>query len=97
MSVPAAFQLKVITPRRLLCDVAVESASIPTLDGFIGILPGHRPLYAAVGRGRLTYVADGIEEGHGVRGGFVQVLNDEVVVMTEMSEDEPNQSAPGRG
>lgn len=97
MSVPAAFQLKVVTPRRLLCDVAVESASIPTLDGFIGILPGHRSLYTAVGRGRLTYVADGIEEGHWIRGGFVQVLDDEVVVMTEMSEDEPNQSAQGRG
>lgn len=90
MSVPAAFQLKVVTPRRLLCDVAAESASIPTLDGFIGILPGHRPLYSAVGRGKLTYVAEGIEEGLWIRGGFVQVLDDEVVVMTEMSEDEPN-------
>jgi len=94
---PSTFRLKVVTPRRLLCEADAESASIPTLEGYIGILPGHRPLYAAVGKGVLTYRAEGSEERHRIRGGFVQVRPDEVIVMTEVSEDEPEGPIKGQG
>jgi F-type H+-transporting ATPase subunit epsilon len=94
---PSTFRLKVVTPRRLLCEVDAESASIPTLEGYIGILPGHRPLFAAVGKGVLTYRAEGSEDGHRIEGGFVQVRPDEVVVMTEVSEDESEGPIEGQG
>jgi len=96
-STPSTFRLKVVTPRRLLCEVDAESASIPTLEGYIGVLPGHRPLFAAVGKGVLTYCAEGSEEGHRIEGGFVQVRPDEVVVMTEVSGDESEEPIEGRG
>jgi len=94
---PSTFRLKIVTPRRLLCEVDAESASIPTLEGYIGILPGHRPLFAAVGKGVLTYRAEGSEDGHRIEGGFVQVQPDEVVVMTEVSEDESEGPIEGQG
>jgi F-type H+-transporting ATPase subunit epsilon len=94
---PSTFRLKVVTLRRLLCEVDAESASIPTLEGYIGILPGHRPLFAAVGKGVLTYRAEGSEDGHRIEGGFVQVQPDEVVVMTEVSEDESEGPIEGQG
>ena len=94
---PSTFRLKVVTPRRLLCEVDAESASIPTLEGYIGVLPGHRPLFAAVGKGVLTYRAEGSEDGHRIEGGFVQVRPDEVIVMTEVSEDEPEGPFKGQG
>jgi F-type H+-transporting ATPase subunit epsilon len=94
---PPTFRLRVVTPRRLLCEVDAESASIPTLEGYIGILPGHRPLFAAVGKGVLTYRAEGSEDGHRIAGGFVQVRPEEVIVMTEVSEDESEGPIEGQG
>ncbi len=80
--------LKVITPRRLLADADVDSISLPTLEGEIGVLPGHRPLYATLGRGVLSFRANGDAERFAVNGGFAEVRPDEVVVVTEMSENE---------
>ena len=81
-------RLKVITPRRLLADADVDSVSLPTLEGEIGVLPGHRPLYASLGGGVLSFRANGDEERFAVKGGFAEVRPDEVIVITEMSEDE---------
>jgi F-type H+-transporting ATPase subunit epsilon len=94
---PSTFRLKVVTPRRLLCEVDAEWASIPTLKGYIGVLPGHRPLFAAVGKGLLTYRAEGSEEGHRIEGGFIQARPEEVVVMTEVSRDESEGPVEGKG
>ena len=93
---PPTFRLKVVTPRRLLCEVDAEWASIPTLEGYIGVLPGHRPLFAAVGKGTLTYRAEGSEEGHRIEGGFVQARPEEVVVMTDVSKDESEGPVEGK-
>lgn len=85
-------RLKVITPRRLLAEGEVDSVSLPTLEGEIGVLPGHRPLYASLGRGVLSYRANGDEERFAVKGGFAEIRPDGVVVVTEMSEDERGES-----
>lgn len=81
-------RLLVITPRRLLADAEADAVFLPTLEGEIGILPGHRPLYASLGRGVLSYKANGDEERFAVKGGFAEIRPDEVVVVTEMSQDE---------
>jgi F-type H+-transporting ATPase subunit epsilon len=81
-------RLKIITPRRMLADADADSVSLPTLEGEIGVLPGHRPLYTALGRGVLSFRASGDEETFSVEGGFAEVRPDEVIVVTEMSEDE---------
>ena len=81
-------RLKIITPRQMLAEVDADSVSLPTLDGEIGVLPGHRPLYTALGRGVLSFRASGGEETFSVEGGFAEVRPDEVIVVTEMSEDE---------
>jgi F0F1-type ATP synthase epsilon subunit len=52
----SALRLKIITPKRLLADVEAESVSIPSLEGEIGILPGHRPLVVGIGKGRVARV-----------------------------------------
>ncbi len=94
-SAPGFLRLKVVTPKRLLADVDAEEVFIPTLEGQIGILPGHRPLYAAVGRGFLVYRSGRDEEQFPIHGGFAQIAPDEVVVVTEMSGDEQEQSSGG--
>ncbi len=87
---PSAFHLRVLTPREVLCDVKAKEVTLPALDGYLGVLPGHRPLLAALGRGRIHYVSDQEEEEFSVRGGYAEILPEEVTVFTEISQDEDN-------
>jgi F-type H+-transporting ATPase subunit epsilon len=87
-SAPATIHLKVVTPRRLLVEAEVEAVFLPTLEGEIGVLPGHRPLFVAIGKGKLTHRTAGDEESIAIRGGYAQVQPEKVVVMTEAGEDD---------
>jgi F-type H+-transporting ATPase subunit epsilon len=80
---PSVFRLKIITPRRLLLDADVEEAQVPSIDGLIGILPGHRPLIVALGTGRLTFRFGKSEDGHEIKGGYAEIQPDRVLVFTE--------------
>lgn len=90
MSDPIAptLHLKVVTPRRLLVETDVESVALPSLEGEIGILPGHRPLFVGIGHGLVRFSADGELESVRVRGGYAQVQPEKVVVVTDVDEDE---------
>lgn len=86
---PATLHLKVVTPRRLLVEAEVEAVFLPTLEGQIGVLPGHRPLFVGIGKGRIVYrERGGAEEAVSVRGGYAQVQPEKVIVMTEVGEDD---------
>ena len=86
--VPATIHLKVVTPRRLLVEADVEAVFLPTLEGEIGVLPGHRPLFVGIGKGRLRHRSGGEEESVAIRGGYAQVQPEKVVVMTEVGDDD---------
>jgi F-type H+-transporting ATPase subunit epsilon len=89
---PAILRLRVVTPRRLLVEADVEAVFLPTLEGQIGVYPGHRALFTGIGRGRLAYRerGGGGEQSFAVSGGYAQVDPGTVVVMTEVGEDEGN-------
>jgi F-type H+-transporting ATPase subunit epsilon len=89
----ATLHLKVVTPRRLLVETDVEAVFIPTTEGQIGVLPGHRPLFVGVGRGRLVYREGGVEDGVPVQGGYAHVQPEKVIVMTEVGEDDESADA----
>jgi F-type H+-transporting ATPase subunit epsilon len=86
-NLPSSLHLKIITPRLLLADADVDEVSIPSLEGLIGVLPGHRPLVVALGQGTLTYRLGTSEESFAVMGGYAEILPDKVVVFTEVSAD----------
>jgi F-type H+-transporting ATPase subunit epsilon len=87
-SMTSALRLRVITSRSLLADTEVDEVTIPSLEGYLGILPGHRPLYTVLGPGLLTYRAGESGESFPVRGGYADVGPELVVVFAELSEDE---------
>jgi F-type H+-transporting ATPase subunit epsilon len=86
--IPSAFRLRIITPRSLLADTDVDEVSIPSLEGYLGVLPGHRPLFTALGPGLVTYRSGERRESFQVRGGYAEVGPELVVVFAELSEDE---------
>jgi F-type H+-transporting ATPase subunit epsilon len=89
----ATLHLKVVTPRRLLVETDVEAVFLPTLEGQIGVFPGHRPLFVGIGKGRLVYRENGAEEGVFIEGGYAQVQPEKVIVMTEVGEDDESAGA----
>jgi len=86
--VPASLRLRVITSRSLLADTDVDEVTIPSLEGYLGVLPGHRELFTALGSGVLTYRRGDQGESFRVQGGYAEVGPELVVVFTELSEDE---------
>ena len=80
--------LRVITPDRIALDRSVASARIPGLDGSIGILPRHAPMIASLVAGLLHYRAEagGREEILFVSGGFAEVRDDTLRLVTEAGE-----------
>lgn len=83
-----AFRVTVITPERKLFEGDATFAVVPAFDGEVGILHGHAPLMTLLGEGALR-----IETGAGARrfrvsSGFVQVVENEVSILSERAEEE---------
>jgi F-type H+-transporting ATPase subunit epsilon len=79
-------QLDVVTPERRVLSEAVDTTTIPGLNGELGILPGHTPLISQLKTGILTYTQDGRTAQLHVSGGFVEVRDDRVSVLAEIAE-----------
>lgn len=85
---PTSLKLKVISPVDLLLDEDIQMVFLPSLEGFLGIYPGHRPLFVALGQGYLTYKRSDVEKKISVQGGYAEILPDRVLVFVKQSENE---------
>jgi F-type H+-transporting ATPase subunit epsilon len=75
--------VSVISPEAVLFEGATDSVVAPAFDGQVGILTGHAPMVALLGDGELRLGSGGGERRFRVAGGFIQVLDDTVRVVTE--------------
>ena len=75
-------KVSVISPESILFEGEADSVVAPAYDGEVGILTGHAPLMAVLGTGELRLGSPGSRRFR-VEGGFMQVLNDEVRIVTE--------------
>ena len=76
-------KVSVISPERILFDGSVDSVVAPAFDGEVGILPGHAPMMTLLGKGSLRLGTNGSAGKFTVEGGFLQVVDDAVRVVTE--------------
>jgi F-type H+-transporting ATPase subunit epsilon len=75
-------QCVVVTPEKTLLDKAVDFVALPLYDGELGVLPGRSPLIGRLGQGELRTRQDQHVERYFVDGGFAQVRDDVVTVLT---------------
>ncbi len=75
-------KLLVITPERQVLDVAADAVVIPAHDGELGILADRAPLMCELGIGHLRYTQRDKVQRVFIDGGFAQVLENRVVVLT---------------
>lgn len=79
--------LEVVTPEKKVVDLKVESVTVPTGKGQIGILPKHAPLISTLRPGMLTYSHEGKTDTIVVSGGFIEVNDDKVSILADIAEN----------
>ena len=75
-----------VTPERSLLHEEVDELQIPGAEGYLGILPGHAPLFSELKVGELGYRKGDQWVFLSVAWGFVEVLPDQVRVLAETAE-----------
>jgi F-type H+-transporting ATPase subunit epsilon len=80
------FNVSVISPELKLFEGPAKFLVVPAFDGEVGILHDHAPLMALLGEGKLRIETDSGTRAFHVSGGFVQVLDNEVSVLSESAE-----------
>jgi F-type H+-transporting ATPase subunit epsilon len=87
--------LEIVTPESKTFSDQVDSVVVPGVDGELGILPQHVGLLTEIEPGELRVTQGSKEIRLAVGGGFVEVADDKVSVLTDMAirEDEIDESA----
>ena len=75
MALPEKINLEIVTPEKHLFSGQVDSVTVPSNTGYLGILPGHAPLLAELGIGEISF-----------SWGFLEVLPDRVVLLAQTAE-----------
>jgi F-type H+-transporting ATPase subunit epsilon len=82
VTLPRELKCVVVTPERALLDARADSVVLPMYDGELGVLSGRAPLIGRLGAGELRIrLGEKITYLY-VDGGFVQVRNNVVTVLT---------------
>src|SRR5215510_1411288 len=81
-----SIHLSIVTPERLLIDDVADEVQIPGAEGYLGILPGHAPLFSELKIGELGYRKGSSWTWLSVAWGFAEVLPDRVTVLAETAE-----------
>jgi F-type H+-transporting ATPase subunit epsilon len=86
-------QVTVISPDASMFDGEADAIVAPAFDGEVGILPNHAPFMTLLGEGTLTVRrAGGSTSRFRVRGGFLQVVDNQVRVVAEHVQGESHAS-----
>ena len=83
-----ALTLEIVTPEARVYSDTIDSVVIPTVDGEIGVMPGHIPLLTQVDSGELRVTKGAETLLLAVSGGFAQILSDKVSVLAESAIEE---------
>lgn len=72
----------IVTPERTELDREADYLSLPLADGELGVMPGRAPLIGRLGYGTLRLQTAAGPERYYIDGGFAQVEQDVVSILT---------------
>ena len=82
-----ALQVELVSPERILFSGEAEMVIARTAGGDIAFMTGHAPFLGELGIGEVRiHLTGGSEERAAVHGGFVQVNNDRVIILSDVAE-----------
>jgi F-type H+-transporting ATPase subunit epsilon len=76
-------KVSVISPEAVLYEGETDAVVAPAFDGAVGILTGHAPMVTLLGHGELRVGGGTGARRFEVDGGFLQVADNTVRVVTE--------------
>ena len=79
-------QVELVSADRLVWSGTASMVSARTVDGDIGVLPGHSPVLALLGTGEVIVHTAEEQLRAAVHGGFLSVADDRVSVLAESAE-----------
>ncbi|MBQ1455047.1 MAG: F0F1 ATP synthase subunit epsilon [Thermoguttaceae bacterium] len=72
----------VVTPEKTEVETEAAFVAIPLFDGEYGVAPLHTPMVGRLGAGELRIKIGEETESYYIEGGFVEVSNDVVSILT---------------
>jgi F-type H+-transporting ATPase subunit epsilon len=75
----------VVTPERTALDQACDFVVVPLYDGELGVALNHAPMIGRLGYGELRLKSQGQTSRYYLDGGFVQVSDNVITVLTEQA------------
>jgi len=85
----------VVTPEQTALETKADFVALPLFDGEIGIMANHSPLIGRLGYGELRIKQGSQEVSYYVDGGFVQVADNVVAVLTNRAVPAKSLDAAG--
>jgi len=76
----------VVTPEKTALETKADFVALPLFDGEIGIAPLHSPMIGRLGFGEMRITQGGTTDSYYVDGGFVQVADNVVTVLTNLAK-----------
>ncbi len=87
MIAATTLKLLVITPEKLVIEQSAHSLQFPLEDGQIGILPSRAPMVGRLSYGELVIVDGEGKKRYFIEGGFCQVKDGVVTILTGAVSD----------
>jgi len=78
-------RLEIVTPEAIVYSEDVEMVTLPSMEGELGILPGHVALMTQLVPGEIIVRRDGHDEFLAVGEGLVEVTGKRVSILTDMA------------
>ncbi|MCL4426313.1 MAG: F0F1 ATP synthase subunit epsilon [Firmicutes bacterium] len=80
-------RLEVVTPEKVIFSEEVDSLVVPGAAGYLGVLPNHAPMIAALKVGVVKYHQAGQAKRLAVGGGFLEVaLGSKATLLADSAE-----------
>lgn len=82
-----SMQVDVVTPEAIIWSGEATFVIARTVEGEIGIMPGHEPVMAALATGAVEIdPSEGERVTVGVHGGFMQIFDNTVTLLLDRAE-----------
>ena len=86
---PGVIDLEIVAPEQSVVRMEAREVIVPGSEGLFTVFPGHTPFFSLLSVGAVTAVdPKGLEHFFAVTEGFVEVLEDHVVVLSFTVEHE---------
>jgi F-type H+-transporting ATPase subunit epsilon len=81
------FKFELVTPERILLSEDATQVVVPGVDGDFAVLAGHAPVVSALRPGVVSATLGGGTKRILVKGGFVEIDGERLIVLAERAVD----------